>query len=216
MKHLKTLTEWTSWRDDLYEPGETWATRVASWREEQKRLEEEAKKKKRLKTRKAIPPKARDKVMTSPDWKEREYTEELREKLSNENIEVEYIGEIESQSLEPLFIKNGIKYTDISTFCRYVKTAKHFRLKFSYNLQKDIRDIFKIYSDDISVEMLKTTSYIKIAYWINMGNGLTTIIIEEEELYFSTCQIYTGEKDLIKLLEDIDPNVMLNAERYNL
>ena len=143
-------------------------------------------------------------------------TEELREKLSNENIEVEYIGEIESQSLEPLFIKNGIKYTDISTFCRYVKTAKHFRLKFSYNLQKDIRDIFKIYSDDISVEMLKTTSYIKIAYWINMGNGLTTIIIEEEELYFSTCQIYTGEKDLIKLLEDIDPNVMLNAERYNL
>jgi hypothetical protein len=75
MKHLKTLTEWTSWRDDLYEPGETWLDRVAQMREEQKRLEIQSKRKK--KQRKAIPPKYKSKVITSPSWKEREYAQEL-------------------------------------------------------------------------------------------------------------------------------------------
>lgn len=133
---------------------------------------------------------------------------------SSSDIEIEYIGEKNPNSLVRDFERIEIREDDVEIFCRYNSTVSVFELKIPHNFQTDLEMLLSDYVR--GVNNLHVENYDNVnAYWIDMGNGLNSIAIEYEEMNTSNYKIYSGDNDLTLFLKN-DLEDILVANKYNL
>ena len=146
------------------------------------------------------------------------FIEFLNEERNNNGVEVNHLSDIPvDQELRNYLMENGMNVDDVNLFCKYNdnKKVSVFELIVPWNLHLDLTDILR--KGNLSLIELNIGLDFGF-YWIDMGNGLTSISnggISKYSAENDTFTIYSGEKRLNDFLEK-DLELLFNAEKYNL
>jgi hypothetical protein len=146
------------------------------------------------------------------------YIKFIKENKLINGIEVIYIGNKRTETLKEHFTNIYMYDDDFDTLVKYSPKINVFELKIPFNLELGLYDILE--KGDLTANILYNKNYTNQIpnriYWIDMGNGLTSIAEETFPNYNNECYyIYSGEKRLDKFLKE-DLEILLNAEKYNL
>jgi hypothetical protein len=146
------------------------------------------------------------------------FLEFINESIINSGIEINRLDDISiDQELQNYLINNGMRSDDVDLFNKYNdnKKVSVFELIIPWNLDLDFTTILS--KGKLSVIKLDDYGVIGF-YWIDMGNGLTSIAEEGKSKYSAgsdSYTIYSGEKRLNKFLEE-ELEILFNTEKYNL
>lgn len=145
------------------------------------------------------------------------------ESITSLGVEIQEVGEVDTYTLVYNFKKIRLDEDDLKIFLNSSKTKTFFEVKSWYEGKSSSTDIYREFKD-LEELLSKCNCEVKHlngelpSYWVDMGNGLNTIVIEDENAKFSTYNIYSGENELNEYLRTLEETLQLDldARRYNL
>lgn len=140
----------------------------------------------------------------------------------NENqefISVKEIGQILSWKIIPELEGIEMDKDDVELFHKSTKFKTYFEITLYFNEEyEDIHHLLKSCDFIYNIYSLNAASDLVIPFWIDMGNGLTTIALEYGSRKYSIFKIYSGEANFDKYLRNLEERLELeySAKKYNL
>lgn len=140
----------------------------------------------------------------------------------NENqnfIQVKEIGKILSWKIIPELEGIDMTEEDINLFNKSTEFKTYFEITLYYNNEyEDITQLLKSCNLIYNIYNLESKSNNVSPFWIDMGNGVTTIALEYGNRKFSLFKIYSGESRFDDFLRKLEENIELeySANKYNL
>jgi len=145
----------------------------------------------------------------------------LNEKSISDFIQIQEIGKILTIDLIPELSILILNKEDIDLFQKSSNQKTHFEIKLRYQTEYEYNDIHQILKscDFIyNIYSLISESDEVQPFWIDMGNGFTTLALEYGEYNYSIFKIYSGESRFDDFLRKLEENIELeiSANKYNL